>query len=282
MLIGAHVSRYHAAGDARPGIVQHIKEARRSARAHGIDMRAAQIFVGGPRERAITLHPDERAELKAYIATTGMVVVAHSAYAAAPWGGDPGAARYIRAEAQVCVEAGIAGLVVHLPKAPLATVARYARRIHVPGMRIYLETPAVTPAETYYETPAKLGALFAALRAQGLAGGFGLCVDSAHLWVSGVDLRSFADADAWLAGLDAAVGDTPVMVHLNDAAHARGVGPDAHAALGHGHIWRDAAAGDSGIAAFVAFAARRGAPVILERKPLEALAGDYLLLHDLV
>ena len=280
MLLGAHVSRYHAQ-DARPSIMHHIEEARRVAKENGVNMRAAQIFVGGPRERVITLHPEERTELKAYIAAGGPAVFAHSAYAAAPWGGDPGAARYICEEAQVCIEAGIVGLVVHLPKKPLATVLRYIKRIHVPGVRIYLETPAVTPAETYYETPAKLGALFAAIHELGLAGGFGLCVDSAHLWVCGVDLRSFADADAWLSDLETAVGPTPVMVHLNDAVHARGVGPDAHAALGHGHIWRGMPAGDSGIAAFVAFAARRGAPVILERKPLEALVGDYMLLHEL-
>jgi hypothetical protein len=157
----------------------------------------------------------------------------------------------------------------------------------------------VTPAETYYETPPKILALFRAIR-QSLdpeLARFGLCVDTAHLWVSGVDLRSREAAQHWLAQLEdpasperalgsgpPAPGGTPAIVfHLNDSQRPKGVGPDAHAPLAAGKIWGPLAGapGESGIAAVVDFAARHGCWVVLERKPHAALAGDYHLLRGL-
>ena len=59
MSFGPHVNRYHARGE-RPGIVEHIEAAREEAHAEaGFVVTAAAIFVGGPKNREITLHPDE-------------------------------------------------------------------------------------------------------------------------------------------------------------------------------------------------------------------------------
>ena len=74
------------------------------------------------------------------------------------------------------------------------------------------------------------------------------------------------------------------MIHLNDSERLRGVGPDTHAPLAAGKIWgsyRDNLAG-SGLAAFTDYAQRHDSPVILERKPKEALKNDYLILRKLV
>ena len=292
MSFGPHVNRYHARG-SRPGIVEHIEAAREEALTEaGFAITAASIFVGGPKNREITLHPEERAPLRAYIARTGIRVIAHSSYSAQPWRGDPDAARYIREELSVCQEAGITGLVVHLPKLPVANVMRYIARLYnpdAPDVRLYLETPAVRPAESYYETPKKLAALFAAIRAtlDPNLDYFGLCIDSAHLWTCGIDLQSYAAADAWLHGLEAVADAIPhaaVMIHLNDSERPRGVGPDTHAGLAAGKIWeghRDDLAG-SGLAAFTDYAQRHDTPVILERKPKEALKNDYLVLRKLI
>jgi sugar phosphate isomerase/epimerase len=209
---------------------------------------------------------------------------------AQPWRGDPEAARYIREEQRVCQEAGIEGLVVHLPKLPPDVVLRHAGAILEPGapdVQLYLETPATRPAESLYETPAKLAALFRALRAAlpDLAPRFGLCVDTAHLSTSGVDLRSRAAAEAWLAALEAEADAFPrVMLHLNDSLRPLGVGPDAHAPLAEGKMWEAyrSRLDESGLAAFVEWARRRGAPTILERKPREALRRDYLTLRKLL
>lgn len=290
-MYGPHVSRYHAAG-ARPSMAAHVAAACAEAKAAAdFEVRAVSLFVGGPHNRAINLRPEERAELRGGLARAGVRAIAHSSYAAPPWGGDPDAARYIRDELAVCQEAGITGLVVHLPKAPPAQVAKYAARLlnrDAPDVRVYLETPALVPRETYYETSAKLAALFAEVRRAADPGldRFGLCVDTAHLWTNGVDLSSYEGAQAWFDGLEAVAGVIPpdrVMLHLNDSLRPRGVGPDTHAPLGRGQIWgayRGRLA-ESGLAAVVAYAARHETPVILERKPKEALAGDYLALRSL-
>ena len=287
-MFGPHVTRDHARAahaGARPSIVEHIEAARlEAAEGAGFAITAAAIFVGGPKNRAINLRAEERAPLREYIARRGIRVIAHSSYAAQPWRGDPDAARYIREELRVCQEAGVSGLVVHLPKLPAAEVLRYAGRLvdeAAPDVRLYLETPAVRPSESFYETPAKLAALFSELDPG--ADRFGLCVDTAHLWVCGVDLRSYAAADGWLRELEARVPPDRVMFHLNDAERPRGVGPDTHAPLASGEIWGgysdDLAA--SGLAAFTDYARRHDTPVILERKPHGALKSDYLVLRRL-
>jgi endonuclease IV len=292
MSLGAHISRYHAPGE-RPSIAAHIEWARREAELEaGVRLSAAAIFVGGPKGRQITLHESEGLELRGYIARTGTRVVAHSSYSAVPWRGDPDAARFIREEAGVCQAAGIEGLVVHLPKAPAAQVLRYAGSLlnpEAPSVRLYFETPAVSPRETYYETPEKLAALFRGLRERldPPLSSFGLCVDSAHLWTSNVDLQSYAAASDWLTRLEAAADAIPhdrVMVHLNDSVRPRGVGPDAHAPLARGKIWESYCdkLGESGLAAFTDYAQRHDTITILERKPKEALLSDYRILRELM
>jgi len=289
MLVGPHVNRYHAPG-ARPALADHIEAARKEALAEaGVSIRAAAVFVGGPKNRTITLQPAERASLRDYAARTGIRLIAHSSYAASPWQGDKDAARYICEELDVCHEAGISGLVVHLPKLPVASVMQHIGGIRGPaGVRVYLETPAVRPKESYYETPEKLAALFAEVRRELDPGldRFGLCVDTAHLWTCGVDLQAYEAADAWLHRLEAVADVIPpaaVMLHLNDSLRPVGVGPDTHAGLAAGKIWegyRDSL-GASGLAAFADYARRHDTPAILERKPKELLKNDYLVLRRL-
>lgn len=291
-MIGIHVNRDHAPG-TRPDMVEHVEAALEEARrAADIKLTAASIFVGGPKSRHITLREDERKQLRAYVARTGIRFIAHSSYAAHPWKGDHEAARYIREEQLVCEAAGIAGLVVHLPKLPAAEVLRHAAQLiepRAPSVRIYLETPAVRPAESFYETPAKLAELFARVRAEvdPRLDKFGLCFDTAHLWTCGVDLRTYEAASDWLHELERASDVIPhdcVMIHLNDSQRARGVGPDAHAALTEGKIWEGYRENlnDSGVAAVVDYAVRHGSTVILERKPHAALVSDYMILRRLV
>ena len=291
-MFGPHVNRYHAKG-SRPRIDEHIEAARQEA-DHEADfrMRAAAIFVGGPQERKITLLASEAASLKRYVDKTGIRVVAHSAYSAVPWRGDPDAARHIREELQVCQSAGIVGLVVHLPKLPIESVMKYIGRLYTPlapDVRVFLETPAVTPRETYYETPEKLAELFKAIREKldPRLDHFGLCIDSAHLWTCGIDLSSNESAEEWLAALEDKAATIPhdrVMIHLNDSGRPLGVGPDTHAGLASGQIWGDYKdrLDESGLAAFVNYAARHDTIVILERKPKSELKLDYLVLRKLM
>jgi len=299
MELGCHVNRDWVPGRAagpRPRIDEHIAAAAAFAREEGgVRFGAAQVFVGGPHNQVVTLGGAEAAELREFAGRTGIRVVAHSSYACHPWRGDPRAAAYFREELRLCRAAGISGLVAHLPKLPVDRVMAYLPRLvepEAPGVRVFLETPAHTPPETYYESPAKLAALFREVRAlDPRLDAFGLCVDTAHLWVAGVDLRRRAEADRWLEELARRVPElvapspTPRLIfHLNDSLRERGRGPDAHAPLARGRIWAGMAEGldESGLGAFADFAARHRLWAILERKPNAALAGDYHVMRGLL
>jgi endonuclease IV len=288
--LGPHVARVHSKKKrGRPSIVEHIRAARAAAAEVDFDARAFQIFIAGPRNRTVTLRDEEADELRAYLDRTKTVAVAHGTYADYPWSGAPYLAKFIRLELELCARAGISGLVIHLGKPPIETVMKYLPRLVSPqrDTLVFLEVPHVKPEDSHYETPEKLAELFVAVRRLDPAlCRFGLCIDTAHLWSCGVDLRSFEDAEAWIRRLEAVADVIPpdrIMLHLNDSHSERGSGLDRHAPLLGGKLW--AAYADrpqhSGLAAFVDYAVRHNTIAILERKPIEALLDDYAALERL-
>lgn len=292
-MFGCHVSRSAARRAERPPISSAIAEAAATAAAHGIRLRAAAIFVAGPRDHHVHLRPDEADELRSYSAEAGIRVVAHSAYVTSPiWKGGLEAGSTARAERAACQRAGIRDLVVHLPAEPADVVLKWLAAIaytpDTPDVRIALETPAVT-SNAHYNTPDKLRRLFVGIRERidPALEHVSLCVDTAHLWTSGVNLATREDADAWLAGLERHAGVIPpdsVLFHLNGSERPRGRGPDTHAPLaGDADLMWGPYRADlrgSGLAAFVDYAVRHDVPTILERSAA-GLANDYRVLHEL-
>jgi deoxyribonuclease-4 len=69
----------------------------------------------------------------------------------------------------------------------------------------------------------------------------GVCVDTAHAFEAGYDLRTAAGLDQMLADLDGAVGLARVpVVHVNDSKTALGSRVDRHEHIGRGQIGRAA------------------------------------------
>jgi deoxyribonuclease-4 len=65
----------------------------------------------------------------------------------------------------------------------------------------------------------------------------GVCLDSCHLWVSGVDVTDPAALDACLDELDSAIGlDRLRALHVNDAAAPFGSNRDRHANILEGEL----------------------------------------------
>jgi deoxyribonuclease IV len=86
----------------------------------------------------------------------------------------------------------------------------------------------------------------------------GVCLDSCHLWVSGVDVTDPEAFDATLAELDDAVGLERLRVlHVNDARDGLGSNRDRHANIGEGKL------GD-GLTVFLGHARLQGLPAVLE------------------
>ena len=307
MLLGAHVARLHAPaeGGAALSIVGHLEAAAAEAAREGVALRAAQIFVTGPRDRASRLKAGDAAALAAFAAASGTVLVAHSSYANSnPWRGNPIAAAGIRDELALCAAAGISRLVCHLPHSgPPAWVLRTLPRLIAapaapaapappaggaaaePPVRLYLEH--VSAKGSSFDTAAKVGRLFRGIRRfDPELRHFGFCLDTAHIWGCGADISSYELAEAWLNGLEALGAVLPpdrVMIHLNDSVSPRGSGRDEHAGLLEGAIWAGfrGRPQDSGAAAFADYARRNGTVVILERRPAEKLPADYRTLLGL-
>jgi deoxyribonuclease IV len=94
----------------------------------------------------------------------------------------------------------------------------------------------------------------------------GLCLDTAHLFEAGFDLRRPEGLDAALADLDATCGlDRLVCLHLNDSKTPLGSNRDRHENIGDGDL------GIEAFAQLVNHAALAGLPGILE---VPGVAGD--------
>ena len=86
----------------------------------------------------------------------------------------------------------------------------------------------------------------------------GLCLDSCHLWVSGIDVTDAAVLEATLTDIDRRVGlERLRALHVNDAQAPLGSNRDRHANLGEGLMGEQ-------LGAFLAHPALQRLPVLLE------------------
>jgi len=111
-----------------------------------------------------------------------------------------------------------------------------------------------------YETPAKINHLTQLIGADSW---WGWCVDTAHLWGAGVNIRAEADMEAWLAAIKPGVIK---LFHLNGSYAEMGSGADKHAiALGEGDlIWHGIPYQESGVSAIVRYAKKHNIPIVCE------------------
>lgn len=104
-----------------------------------------------------------------------------------------------------------------------------------------------------------LDELAAVLDRAGAEADLGICIDTQHLWASGVAFDTPEAADRLVADVGGTVGlERLVCLHLNDSKVERGANRDRHENLGSGTI------GDVGLAALLGHPALQGLPAILE------------------
>jgi deoxyribonuclease IV len=86
----------------------------------------------------------------------------------------------------------------------------------------------------------------------------GVCLDSCHLYASGVDVTDAAALDACLDEVDAAIGlDRLRALHVNDSATPLGSNRDRHANIGEGLLGKR-------LGVFLGNARLQGLPAVLE------------------
>ena len=87
----------------------------------------------------------------------------------------------------------------------------------------------------------------------------GVCLDTQHLWASGVAFATVEDADAVVAAFDATIGLSRLRcLHLNDSKVPFGANRDRHENIGQGTI------GEAGLGALLGHPALQDLPAMLE------------------
>ncbi len=96
----------------------------------------------------------------------------------------------------------------------------------------------------------------------------GLCIDTCHIYVSGIDLRDAGCVDRFLDDVDGQVGlDRLRALHVNDAAAALGSNRDRHANMLEGEMGEE-------MGVFLSHPALQGLPAILETPGPEGKGSD--------
>jgi deoxyribonuclease IV len=257
----------------------------RKARELGCE--TAQIFVSNPQSWA---DPVPREDTEAFAA--GMLelypAVVHAKYLINLASPDAGLrARSVRALAREMVAAGEVGaaiVVVHAGSHGGNGDVRGTNRLlasldRARDVAASLTGPSGRVAEPVVENSVGAGtqlcSTFESLGEVARRAGVRVCVDTAHAFAAGYDLRTPEGAKLVAERLRDAIGEEVALLHLNDARHALGSHRDGHSKIGEGQVplrsWPDLLAGLPGV------------PVVL-KTPYggpEADAGEVRLVKEL-
>jgi deoxyribonuclease-4 len=258
MLFGAHVS-------SSGGIWQAIDRAE----AMGCD--AVQVFTQSPRMWRPTNHtPEAIARFRERREEAGIEsVVCHALYLVNLASPDPviydKSVTAMRSSLEAASAIGAEGVIFHVGSHLGAGFEAGLERV-VPALRELLELTtdhlwllmenSAGAGGTIGRSTDELAAIHHALDHHPR---LGLCLDSCHWYVSGVDVTDKAVLAAAVADIDDRIGlDRLRCLHVNDSKAALGSNLDRHETTGAGLI------GDAGLRTFLAHPAFQQLPAILE------------------
>jgi deoxyribonuclease-4 len=236
MLIGAHVS-------SSGGIDKAID------RAVAIGADSVQVFTQSPRTWRPTNHdPASFERFREKRAATGMGgVLCHAVYLCNLAAPDPTtyerSVAALRNTTEVACAIGAGGVVFHVGSHLGAGIEAGLERV-VPALEQVLELctdqtwllmeNSAGAGGTIGRSVEELATIHDRL---GRDPRLGICLDSCHLYVSGVDVTDPAALDACLDELDSAIGlDRLRALHVNDAAAPLGSNRDRHANILEGEL----------------------------------------------
>jgi deoxyribonuclease IV len=237
MYLGAHVK-------SSGGVWKAIEEGAR------LDCEAIQIFAGSPRTWKVQTYKDaDAARFRTTRAASAIrFIVIHTIYLI-----NLGTSRTDFYEKSVAAlvgavtaaeQLGCEAIVTHIGShggdgfdAGLARVQKALRaaldEVGDTGVRVLLENTAGaggTMGVSFEELAAMIDSVDGDPRV-------GVCLDTAHLFEAGYDLRTPTGVDEALEALDEACGlERLVMLHLNDSKTPLGSNRDRHENIGHGEL----------------------------------------------
>jgi len=104
----------------------------------------------------------------------------------------------------------------------------------------------------------------------------GVCLDTAHVFASGYDLRTSAAVKKTMRQFDKTIGlDRLVLIHANDSKIALGEKKDRHEHIGKGKIGR------AGFAALVSHPRLKDVNMVVETPSPEGIKKDIALLKKM-
>jgi deoxyribonuclease-4 len=239
MPIGAHVS---TAGGLSTSI----------GRAQALGAECIQIFLSTPQRWQHPKHTDEEVELFVKLRVEAGIgaAFAHATYLTNLASEDPGISERtvgnLTATAGWADRVGLEGIVVHVGSArgqPIEEAERNAAITLEQVLRdgaassVLLENSAGS-GETLGARFGQIGALFERL---GRDARLGLCLDTAHTFASGYDLRAEDGLERAVDEIDQHIGlDRLRLIHANDSKVGLGSAVDRHENIGHGLLGEDA------------------------------------------
>jgi endonuclease IV len=264
MKIGKHIAK-----EGKSHIRDEIRLELEKAKDHGFLMSAAQIFLVGPQSFKSTIDDIDR-EYLLELSNSGMHIYVHTSYYSTIKG-TPQSIGTIKKQLKECDRIHSSGLVLHLPHNGnlsdddiIQTLEKL--ELHNYKTRLFLEI-AVTKVPQYVTSESIMG-LFSKIP-KPISAHLGICIDTCHVFASGVDITSYDLAKEYLDGFKNL--DVPIMFHVNDSKAPLGSYLDRHAKLGS-HIWGKYKDDwhDSGLAYILLYAQKHSYDVILEWR------ADYL------
>ena len=257
MLFGAHVS-------SSGGISNAID------RAEQLGCDAVQVFTQSPRMWRPTDHkPEEVARFRERRAEAGVgAVVCHALYLVNLASPDPviygKSVAAMRASLEAAAAIGAEAVIFHVGSHLGSGFEAGLERV-VPALQELLELTtddlwllmenSAGAGGTIGRSTGELAALCEAL---GRHPRLGVCLDSCHWYVSGIDVSDPGLLDAAVADLDARIGlDRLRCLHVNDSKAELGSNRDRHDSIGRGLLGEQ-------LGVFLAHPAFQGLPAILE------------------
>ena len=282
LIIGCHVS-------IQPSVMQGIQW------ANSINANAIQIFLGSNQSASLKsktkLTPDDITTIKQHIHHTKTTLIIHSIYLLNFCKAPPisGRVKYMHENIQhdlhLGQQIGAKCVVLHLgfkldldPTTAINNLIKNINHIinHMPsgGIQLALETSAGKGSEMGY-TLEELATIWNAIKHHGhqkVSHGIkhhghqkvGICIDTAHIFVSGYDISTPTGIKKYLAEFNQKIGIKNItLIHLNDSRYPTASRKDEHRGIGHGLIY-NSPNGKQALKYLLKTAKQHHIPIILE------------------
>ena len=269
LIIGCHVS-------IQPSVLHGIQW------GNSINANAIQIFLGSNQSASLKsktkLTPDDITTIKHYIYQTKTTLIIHSIYLLNFCKAPPASGRVkymhenIQHDLHIGQQIGAKCVVLHLgfkldldPNTAMHNLTKNINHIinHMqPGIQLALETSAGKGSEMGY-TLEELATIWNAIKHHGHQK-VGICIDTAHIFVSGYDISNPTGIKNYLAEFNQKIGIKNItLIHLNDSRYPTASRKDEHRGIGHGLIY-NSPKGQQALKYLLKTAKQHHIPIILE------------------